>query len=103
VLGLGLYLDQGHFPLHTITSSQIIQLDDVNQFVELFLDLFSNGIVPPCNQGYAGNKGVQGLCHTEALYIETTTTEQACHPRKDSRLIVHQQRYGMFLHKSSPF
>ena len=43
---------------------------------KLLLDLFSNGIVPPCDQGYAGNEGIQGFGHTKALYVETTTTEQ---------------------------
>ena len=69
-------------------SADVGYLNDINQFMKLFGDLFNDGVIAAGDQGQAGDLGVQGLCHTKAFNVEATATEQACHPGEGAWFIL---------------
>ena len=71
-----------YYPINTLVQAGIreIVLVTGGHFAGHFLNLLGNGIISPCDQSDARNRGLQGLRHTKTLYVETTTTEQARHP-----------------------
>ncbi|MBA7672820.1 hypothetical protein ES703_81007 [subsurface metagenome] len=66
-----------------------MNLDYINQFVELFIDLLDNELISFCDQRYPGYKGVHGRSDTKALYIVATTAKHPSNAGKHAWLIVH--------------
>jgi hypothetical protein len=66
-----------------------MDLDDVDQFVKLFVDLLDNQLVSSRDQRYTGDQRIRGRGNTEALYVIAPTAKHACNSGEYPWLVVH--------------
>src|SRR5262249_15511791 len=90
LLGRGLDLEQHQVAFDEILAADILALDDGDDLVELFADLFQFGIVAPDDKRHPGEVGVFGLAHGQAVDVEAAGGEHPGNLGQDARLVLDQ-------------
>ena len=71
------YLDQHQFPADRFPFVKSLDLDDIDLFVQLFLDLFLGMLVPGTYNGHVGNSVVFRFTYRQGVDVEAASPEQS--------------------------
>src|SRR5262249_48912462 len=92
---LGIDLDEHHLTIHVRLFTEIRDFDHINEAIQLLVYLLQDLVIPRSDQRNTRHTRVFRLSHTQALNIETTSTEQPGNAPEDTKLIFHQHRKGV--------
>lgn len=91
---------ENEFAIHILIIVEILDVDHLDQFVELFGDLFEHGVVAPNDNGHA--RGVIGAgADVERIDIEASTAEHTGYACENAEFIFDENRDGV-AHKKGP-
>ena len=76
VFCLGMNLDERRLPRNEFTLIEIHDLDDIDQLVQLFQDLFENALVSGRHDRHLRDRGVKRGADRDGLDIEAPAAEQ---------------------------
>ena len=76
--GGGFDAKQNKFAVDDVSIFEVVDFENIDQFFELFDDLFQDLIVADDNDGHAGNFIVLGRTDVEGIDIEAATAKKPC-------------------------
>ena len=76
--GGGFDAKQNEFAVDDVSIFEVVHFENIDQFFELFDDLFQDLIVADDNDGHAGNFIVLSGADVEGIDIEAATAKEPC-------------------------
>jgi len=76
MLGRSIDLDQAHLALYEFLVREIGHFDDVDEFVQLFDDLFQDALVPRCHDRHLRDRRVERRSDGNRFDIEPSSAEE---------------------------
>ena len=87
--------DEDQFAVHVFALAEIVQLEDVDEFVQLLDDLIQSGFVAMGDDGHAGGGGFLSGGDVEGFDVVAASAEEAGDAGEDAELVFDQDGYCM--------
>ena len=94
---------QHQFALHVVALTEIDDLDNVDQFVELLDDLIERVFLFIDDDGHAAELGVMARADIQGLNVIATAAEHASHAGQHAKLVFHEDGNGVQCHDRIKF
>jgi hypothetical protein len=86
---------QNKFAVDDIPVFEVVDFENIDQFFELFDDLFQDLIVADDNDGHAGDLIVLGGSDVEGIDVEAAPTEKTCDAGEYPETVLNDDRDSM--------
>lgn len=94
-LGSGLDAAEDEFAIDVFFVAEVLDVDDIHELLELFVDLLEDFVIAADNDGHAGGAGIEGRAHVEGVDIEAASGEHAGHAGQNAEFVFNQNGKSM--------
>jgi len=88
-------LEQDQFAVDNVAVLEVMDFEDIDEFVELFDNLFENLVVAHDHDGHSGDFVVLRGADIEGVDVESPTAEEAGDPGEDPESVLNNNGNGM--------